>query len=166
MTKIGIISDTHDSLDAIQKAVRKFNEIKAQVVIHCGDWCAPFALAKFAKLSSERKYGVYGNVDGERELLYKRGREIGVEILGDFGELEIDNLKIAVIHGKDERLVTALVKSGDYSVVMRGHTHKPSVARAGGTIIVNPGEACGYLTGRRTIAVLDTDTMRVEVLDL
>jgi predicted phosphodiesterase len=34
------------------------------------------------------------------------------------------------------------------------------------TLIVNPGEACGYLTGKSTVALLDTDKHKAEIIEL
>jgi len=31
---------------------------------------------------------------------------------------------------------------------------------------LNPGETCGYITGRKTIIFLDTDIMEPEAVDL
>lgn len=62
--KIGIISDTHDNLPAVEEAVKVFNSAAVGLIIHAGDWNAPFSLAKLgakAKIS-----GIFGNVDGER----------------------------------------------------------------------------------------------------
>ncbi|WP_280176522.1 metallophosphoesterase family protein [Methanococcoides vulcani] len=35
-----------------------------------------------------------------------------------------------------------------------------------GTPIVNPGETAGVLTGRRTVALLDPETIEIEIIDL
>jgi putative phosphoesterase len=92
--------------------------------------------------------------------------EDSVKIFGDFGELELGDIKIALIHGKDENIVAALAKSSLYDVVIRGHTHKHYVMRTGSTLVINPGEACGYLTNRRTVAILDTENMKVEMIEI
>ena len=74
------------------------------------------------------------------------------------GGIEIGGIKIAIIHGKDEKIVNALAKSGEYNVVIRGHTHKPDIRKIGTVIIINPGEACGYLSDKRTIAIFDKES--------
>lgn len=162
---IGIISDTHDNLPAIETAVRIFHEQGAGVIIHAGDWNAPFSLARLAEAKA-RIVGIFGNVDGEREYLKVRAKEVGVELLGDFGEVEIAGIKIAIIHGKEEPVVAALAKSELYDVVIRGHTHRQEIKETGSTLVINPGEACGYLTQKRTIAILDTGRMSVQVLEI
>lgn len=161
---VGLISDTHDNVKAIDKAVDLFNRRGVGLVVHAGDWCAPFSLMRFKGLRCSL-VGVFGNVDGERDMLRKRAEELGFR-LSPFEEFKADGLRGAVIHGVDERLVRALALSNLYGVVIRGHLHKPTVEEVGECLVVNPGEACGYLTGRMTVAVLDTETLRIETVDL
>ncbi|MCS7385496.1 MAG: metallophosphoesterase [archaeon GB-1867-005] len=163
--KIGLISDTHDNQAAVDSAVKVFNEHGVGAVLHAGDWCAPFTMIRLAKVNC-KVYGVFGNVDGEREFMKVKASQVGVELLGDFGEVDFQGVKIAVIHGRHERVVEALARSGMYNVVVRGHTHKPELVKLSGCLIVNPGEACGYLTGKRTVAILDLDTLEVSIIAL
>ena len=44
---VGIISDTHDNLAGLQKAIQIFKERKIEMLIHCGDWVSPFTLEFF-----------------------------------------------------------------------------------------------------------------------
>lgn len=163
MAKIGIISDTHDNLSAIDKAITVFNSKGVDMIIHAGDWNAPFSLDRFMKAKA-KVIGVFGNVNGERDGLIKKGKEIGAKIMGDVAEVDLDGVKVMVIHGKDEEMVLALARSGKYQAIIRGHSHEPGVKRIGATLIINPGEACGYLTGKRTVAIFDTNTFKVEII--
>lgn len=164
MTYVGLISDTHDNKRNVFRAVELFNEEGVELVLHAGDHIAPFTVQWYSRLTC-KLVGVLGNLDGEPELLRDRYREMGFEFLGDFGSVEVGGLKIALIHGKNEVLVDALASSA-FDVVVRGHTHKPLVERRYDTLVVNPGEACGYLTGRATVAILDTATKEVRIIDL
>ena len=40
------------------------------------------------------------------------------------------------------------------------------IKRHGKTLVINPGEACGYLTGTSTIALLDTGTAEARLISL
>jgi putative phosphoesterase len=51
-------------------------------------------------------------------------------------------------------------------VIMHGHTHQAAVHRQNKTLIVNPGEVCGYLSGKATIGFLDTETMKVKLVPI
>ncbi len=42
--KIGIISDTHDRIDNLHKAITLLQVRGVQILIHCGDLCAPFMI--------------------------------------------------------------------------------------------------------------------------
>ena len=59
----------------------------------------------------------------------------------------------------------ALAKCGKYDVVIRGHTHKMEILN-GETMIINPGEVCGYVSGEQTVVLLDTDDLSFEVVYL
>ena len=91
--------------------------------------------------------------------------ELGVKPLGNFAALELDGRRIALLHGTHEDIVGALLKSGSFDVVVRGHNHRAEV-REGKTLLVNPGEVCGYLSGRQTVALLDLAELRAEILQL
>lgn len=162
--KIGIISDTHDNQSAIDEAVRIFNREEVELVIHAGDWNAPFSMVRLARAKA-RIVGVFGNVDGERDFMKEKAEEAGVEILGDSGELEEGGIKIALYHGNQEMFVDALSRSGMYNVVARGHTHNPELKKTGSCLVINPGEGCGYLTGKRTLVILDTASMAADIVD-
>jgi putative phosphoesterase len=162
---VGLIADTHDRLKMVDKAIKTLNEQKVKLVLHAGDYVAPFVIPRFNKLNA-KLVGVFGNNDGDRELLKKRFTELGLEIHGSFAELNVDGLKIALLHGHEEELLNALINSEGFDVVVHGHTHKAEVYRKGKTLIVNPGEACGYLSGKPTIALLDTDERDVRIIEL
>ena len=65
---IGILSDSHDNLPMIGRAVRVFNDAGCDLVIHAGDIVAPFAARALAGLRAPIK-AVFGNCDGERKGL-------------------------------------------------------------------------------------------------
>jgi hypothetical protein len=52
-----------------------------------------------------------------------------------------------------------------FDVVVRGHTHRAEIVKSG-ALIVNPGEVCGYLTGKQTVALLDVPSLRAEIVEL
>ncbi len=157
---IGIMSDTHDNLEAIRKAVNFFNDNGVELVLHAGDYVAPFVSREINRLNAEFK-GVFGNNDGEREGLRKA---LGID--GEILEVEATGVKIAVTHGTNELIVRALVRSNLYDIVVVGHTHRYEIREEGRTILVNPGEVCGYLTGIKSVALLDTTRRDVRIINL
>ncbi len=159
--KLGIISDTHDNMPMIAKAVAVFNAEKVDLVIHAGDFISPITANELQKLTAPL-IGVFGNNDGERLYLIKRFKEIG-KIYPDYHEFECAGKRCVVMH--EPKFIDALVKSGAYALVIYGHTHAIDI-RNGETVVVNPGEACGWITGRATVVILDSDTMTPRLIDL
>ena len=161
---IGLMGDSHDDVEAIKKAVEYFNEKGADLVIHTGDLISPFTIEHFRKLKGEFK-AVWGNNRGDVENVAKRIAEFGGEI-ADILEVNYDDKKVLVYHGDNPSLLDSLVKSKKYDIIATGHTHTPEVTMEENTLIVNPGETCGYLTGVKTVALLDTTQMKADVITL
>ncbi len=160
MVMIGIMADSHDNLEAIRKAVKIFNEEGVDVVIHAGDLISPFTAQEFQNLDSSF-IAIFGNNDGERDGLRLAYHDLCY--LEDFKELSIGGRQIAVIHGSNQILVDALVKSGTYDVVIRGHTHRQEIT-GDGALIINPGETCGYLSGSKSVVLLEPVDLNYQVL--
>ncbi|WP_297436729.1 metallophosphoesterase [Thermococcus sp.] len=158
--RIGIMSDTHDNLPAIRKAVEFLNSRNVDLVIHAGDYVAPFVANELRNLNAPLK-GVFGNNDGERKGLYE-----ALGIYDEILEVEADGMRIAVTHGTDERIVRALARSRLYDVVVVGHTHRYEIREEGRTILINPGEVCGYVTGVKSVALLDSRRREVQIFNI
>jgi len=163
---IGLIADTHDNLPQIDKAIRRLNEENVELVLHAGDYVAPFVIPHFKELKA-KLVGVFGNNDGDHELLRKRFSENEkLEIRGNFAEVTTDNLKIALLHGSEKELLKSLIESGGFDIVVHAHTHNAETYRKGETLVVNPGEVCGYLSGKSTIAILDSSKLEARILEI
>jgi len=151
------MSDSHDNLPAIRKAVEIFNHLGCSLVIHAGDIVAPFAAQELKKLGCPVK-AVFGNCDGEKEGLIRVFQGLG-EISPAPLRFSYQNLRFYLSHYPvEEGEVT------EADVVIFGHTHRSQVNRDGNLLVVNPGEACGWVKGVSTVAVLDPDTLVVEVM--
>jgi putative phosphoesterase len=163
---IGTISDSHDNLPLIEKAVQILNEQKVELVLHAGDYVSAFTLAKFEKLNCPL-IGVFGNNDGDHELLKKRfSGTKNCTIHDHFAAVTVEGYKIALLHGDELDLLCAIIDSGYFDAVIHGHSHNRSIEQHGKTLVVNPGEVCGYLTGKPSIALLDTAKKEAKIIDL
>lgn len=163
---IGLISDTHDNLAQIEKAVNHLNTANVELVLHAGDYCAPFTLSKLKNLNC-RLIGVLGNNDGDHELLKKRFKETdNCELHDRFAQIEINNYKIALLHGDEPELLFALIGSQSFNAIVHGHSHNKVIEQRGNTLIINPGELCGYLTGKSTLAILDTEKNEAKIVEI
>jgi putative phosphoesterase len=159
---VGIMSDSHDNLPAVKKAVRFFQEMKCRLVIHAGDFVAPFAARELGLLGCPVK-SVFGNCDGE-----KRGLE---KALHPFGEIK--EAPFVFSHSGREILLVHVPFSikkhsatRQYDVIIFGHTHKPKVEKKDGSLLINPGETGGWVSGKTTVAVLDTEIGEAEIVAL
>jgi hypothetical protein len=162
---LGMMSDSHDNVQGVKDALKIFSHRGIKLVLHAGDMIGSGNCYTFEGCGMDIKL-VYGNNDGDREGLAREFAKVGGEYLGDFGVIEVEGLKIAMLHGTDEPVVQALVKSEIYDVVVRGHNHQACVERHGKTLLVNPGEIWGHFTGLRSIAILDTSSMEVEIVEM
>lgn len=159
---IGIMSDSHDNLDAVKKVVRFFKDTNCELVIHAGDFVAPFAAKELGHLLCPVK-AVFGNCDGEKKGLEKAIKPFGEIKEAPFVFSHADrSMLITHIHVSVDRLAA----SGRYQAIFFGHTHKPEIRTAHNTLLVNPGETGGWLSGKSTVAVLDPKTWEAEIVAL
>ncbi len=170
--KLGILSDTHDNLPAIERIVERLNAEKVDLVLHAGDFVSPFTAGPLGKLDAPL-VGVFGNNDGDRLHLARRFDGIGAIYAGHHA-FEVDGVRVVLMH--EPKSIDTLAASGAYDLVIYGHTHEvdvrpgsqagsgPQAAPGRSAAVVNPGEACGWLTGRSTAALFDTRTLTAEIV--
>jgi putative phosphoesterase len=163
--RLGLISDTHDNVPMIKEAIRRLNGLDASLVLHAGDYISPFTAKPYSELKA-KMIGVLGNNCVERERLREVYAAVGKEIVGNFAEVEVAGRRIALLHGHEDALLRSLITHGCYDVVVHGHDHKVKVEKRGSTLVVNPGEVCGYVSGRSSFGILDTDRLEVDIHDL
>lgn len=163
---IGILSDTHDNVPRTRGAVAFLNDTNVGLVLHAGDVIAPFMIGTLKDLTVPL-IGVYGNNDGDRELLMKTcARHPHISFGGTFARFSAGGLSVALTHGSDRDLLDALICGGTFDLVVCGHTHRPEVREQGRTLVVNPGEVCGYLSGKSTVAVADTARHSARIIEM
>ncbi len=143
--RILLISDTHDNVAAIRDLQEEVKKERFDFVVHAGDVISPFSLRSF---EFERMYISFGNNDGDREKLVQIALERGWKI-GDVVEFPSG----VVYHGTNEEIVRALSKK--YELVVVGHSHKAEKRKENEATVVNPGEVCGYLSGKRSYAIFE-----------
>jgi len=159
---IGIMADSHDNVPSIQKAVRLFQDAQCQLVIHAGDVVAPFSVRPLTHLSCPIK-AVFGNCDGEKEGLKKAFGSLG-EIKEAPFVFTFDHLKFLITHLQTP--VKSFARSGTYDIIVFGHTHHPEIRQERETLLLNPGETGGWLSGKRTVALLNPKTLKAEIIPL
>jgi len=151
---IGIMADSHDNLVAVGRAVALFKDAGCDLVIHAGDFVAPFAARELVKGGCPVK-AVFGNCDGE-----KKGLAAAIQPFGEIREapfkFKYNQINILVTHMNAPVESYARHKKSD--LIIFGHTHEAEIRKIGATLIINPGETGGWLTGKSTVALFDPAT--------
>ena len=166
---LGIMSDTHDNIEAVSKALEIFRKHNVEAIIHLGDIVSPFTLMKIVEFPA-RIVAVLGNNDGDEALLREIAMKAGVVMRKYVHIMDISKRRILLMHGFGSvettiTLVNALAQSNIFDVILYGHTHKTDARVVGKTLVINPGEVCGYITGKRSVAVLDTATLEYRIIE-
>ena len=155
---VGVVADSHDNLPAIAAAVGALLGAGAEHLLHAGDVIAPFAARAWREFPGPIT-AVYGNNDGERAGLAK----VLTDIHDPPHAFALGGRRIVLAHDA-EMLTEAVLEGADLAVF--GHSHKVGLERRGRTLVLNPGEVGGWLTGTRTCALVDLSTLEVEMLEL
>ena len=155
--KIGVMSDSHDNLPNIRKALELLKASGAEALIHTGDIVAPFSVKEILKFDGP-VYGVFGNNDGEIAGIKKLWKSV------NFGPFlfELGGLRILAAHDEAD------LERAEYARVdvrIFGHSHKVEV-REGRPLTINAGEAGGWVTGRATCAIIDTEGPSARILEI
>ncbi len=151
--RIGILADTHDNIPRIQEAIAFFMQQGIEMMLHAGDFIAPFSVKILNTVECEWR-GVFGNNDGERDGLQRisRGKIVPGPLL-----LTLGGKTIALMHDYQKT---------DSDIIICGHTHTPQITEKNLQLLLNPGEACGWVSGKATVALLDTETMKAEIVSI
>lgn len=159
--RIAIISDTHDNIWVLDRVIEELGEMDA--VIHCGDLCSPFVVAKLgAGLPGTPIHIVWGNNDGDlKALAAKASEHPHVHLHGHFANLILGGRRIGVNHYPETG--RALADRGEFDLVCYGHDHVAFNEKIGKTLLVNPGELFG-LYGTLTYLIYDTVTGQINRL--
>jgi putative phosphoesterase len=141
--KVGILSDTHGQIDLAIAAAREFIFRGTEAVLHCGDIGSDMVLTEMASMFEPLDipiYAVLGNCDLAEDWGYYP-KNIGVEVLGRFGVVELAGRKIALLHSDDEDALQSAVATDKYDYLFSGHSHVRHDKRASRTRLINPGSA-------------------------
>lgn len=161
--RIAIISDSHDNIWKIESTLPILRS--ADIVLHCGDIISPFMIMRLiAGVGGTPVHIVWGNNDGDKRLLTEVALSVdNIQVHGDFGQLNLNGFKVAIIHYPD--LAHALAESNAYHLVCYGHDHTTYQSWVGNTLLLNPGEMMG-MNGRSTIAIYDSISKAVDYIDI
>jgi putative phosphoesterase len=161
--RVGLMADSHDRLPAIAELVKRMQDMGAEFILHAGDWCSPFALMPILDAQVPVS-GVFGRNDGDPEGIRAKAQQgMGIELYESPHSFDVGGKRILIVHDigdVNDRSIEG------HALVLHGCSHERQEERRGNVLIVNPGEACGWLSGKPSAAVLDLDAMKVEWITL
>jgi len=161
--KVAVLTDIHDNATNLKSVLQKAKEARVEAIIFLGDFCSPpiFRILAETKLPL---YFIFGNVDGEQMQIAKEAAKMEhVKFERDFMKIELDGKKIAICHRPE--FAEGLAATGKYDAVFHGHTHVPRVEKVGKTLLANPGEVIGSVSGV-SFGIYDTKSNSFELVKL
>ena len=69
--------------------------------------------------------------------------------------IEEEGRKIALTHKFQEL---------DADIIIFGHTHKPQIEEREGKLLINPGEACGWLSNKSSVVIFDFTSFKPQLI--
>lgn len=161
--KVGLMADSHDRVPAIAELLKQMQAAGVTMVLHAGDYVAPFSLKPFEDMHVALQ-GVYGKNDGDQQGLQSRASAgVGIELFESPHSFEVAGHQILLVHDLGDAQKRS-VKS--HSIIVHGFTHQQSLKEHGDSLVVNPGETCGWMHGTPGAAILDLETKKVDFLTL
>lgn len=161
--KIAILSDIHDQLPQLKKALVAIQDTDA--LLFCGDLCSPFVIKALGEGYAKPIHVVFGNNDGDHFRITQNSKTYPhIQLHGELAELTFDKVRFGINHF--DNIARVLAESGRYDVICFGHNHQFEFSQAGNCQLINPGEVYGGLTGNSTLAIFDTETRTPQRIDL
>ncbi len=159
--RLGIISDTHGHVELTRPAVRMLESLEVDSVLHCGDIGSMAVVELFAAWPT---HFVFGNCDERLDAFAAAIRAAGQTCHCLFGDLELEGVRIALLHSHERRRFRDAIESGDYRLICYGHTHVAAIDTHGDTLVVNPGAI--YRADPHSIAVVELPSVDATIIEL
>lgn len=161
--KVGVLADTHDRVPAIREFVRIFQAAGVDIVLHAGDYCSPFAFDPFIATQLPLA-GVFGRNDGDVEGLRAAAQAgMGIELFESPHSFKLGDHSVLLVHDITDVHQRSIAS---HAFVFHGSVHQQEMKTRKDTLILNPGEACGWIYGNPTAAIVDLDTRNAEFVKL
>lgn len=158
--QIAVVSDTHNSIINLEKAIKEIRSRQIKHLIHCGDLTLSHTLQPCGNLFI---YLVFGNGDFDQEAISQELKTLNPEssasITQDFS---LYGQRFFVAHGDNHRLIQTALASSTYDWVLQGHTHRFKDELFGRTRWLNPGALGGKSFDDLSFAIIDTVSRSVE----
>jgi hypothetical protein len=154
--KVGIITDTHDQQALLKKAIEAFIEHQVDIILHAGDITSPSSVQALAGIDHVKFIGVFGNCDSDKSALESIVSSHEGEIQRGVYRGKIGEKKLLMAH--DPHALGNAPITGDFDLIVYGHTHIQEIRRDGNTLVINPGHSWAV--------ILDLDNMNYDTIYL
>jgi len=128
--KVGVVSDSHGNVEAIEHLVQWFTLNKCKKIIHLGDdWDDVKKQIEIIKVP-----GVFSE--------YYKDSKIPNRLIFEFESWKVLLTHTQKSHQNDlpkDLKPETLIKSKEVDVILYGHTHIPAIEKKEGVIYINPG---------------------------
>ncbi|MFH1133172.1 MAG: metallophosphoesterase [Nanoarchaeota archaeon] len=163
--KIAILSDIHENIPNLVKALGMIKEMGCERILFLGDFINP-GVVKVIAAQDIPVRAVWGNNDGDKVSIMQIALHPKSSLTmadGVFDSLEIDGRKIFMTHFP--QLADVAIKAG-FDAVFYGHDHDKVLKNVGSCLLLNPGEISAHKTGESTFAVYNTQTNDAEIISV
>jgi putative phosphoesterase len=166
--RLALVADIHDHVAALHGALPHWRE-QSDALLLLGDLVAPFVLRHLASGYPKPIALVFGNNDGDRQLLTQvAAGSPQVRIHGEFLRGEFAGRRVASTH------YPAIAEALDpraFDLIAFGHDHRARIQAREGAKLVNPGTLLGFDPGRDAAvpvswAIYDTEGGAVDFWQL
>jgi putative phosphoesterase len=162
---IGVLSDTHNNIGNLLKALRIFRERHITTLVHCGDMCNVTTAQQMVDFNV---IYVNGNMDNSAAAVNDAlwFSNPNSETPGAFFSGTVEGVKIGVTHGHMPSKLDKLIRYDGHAFVFTGHTHRQRDEMVGKTRVINPGALGGARYGPRTVCIVDLTSQEVEFIEV
>ena len=166
--KIAIISDIHDNVWNLEKALARPELQETEALLCCGDLCSPFIIHLLGRAYTQPIHIVLGNNDGDVASIISVAKNYSnLQIHGEYFRGTLGGITMAMNHYPD--IARSIAENGGFDVVCYGHNHTAvHDEKVNDTLLINPGPIMGFHGGTlkdipATFMVLDTTEMMAEL---
>lgn len=170
--KIGVISDTHGSIDAVKKAFEIFGS-HCTKIIHGGDVLyhgprnplpAGYNPKEVAEFLNSKNNIIFakGNCDSDVDQMV-----ISHPIMTPYLFFEVDGKKFLVNHGYTEPKESIISRAKEFNTdfLIFGHTHVKELYKTDNLIVINPGSPSLPKDGSASVAIIDDTCIKLINID-
>lgn len=158
MPKLAVISDVHDNLANLSKALNYIQNNNIDYLICTGDLQSLEAWAELNKLSIP-VLAVKGNADDGLDLSHLTH----MQVWQGFGEIELNGKKIIFSHYPEIIKKILAQKPNYYDLALHGHTHQPWEEKLANTKILNSGNIAN-IRYNPTLAIINLDNLQAQLI--